>query len=400
MPALDRGARRPPARSRTPRSSSLSGGNQQKIVLAKWLRVRPRVLLLDEPTQGVDVHAKAIIHRLAREAASGGAAVVIASSDDEELCECCDRVLVVRDGRIPVSSGETTSIRTSLHGFSSPRSSELTRRRDRLARQLAVGVDEIVLARGTPFSSSAGARRSDVRGRRGRHAGRSGAGGVSARGLTRAPARSTTRVCPRRRGEASAHERPDRRQPHRGDAGAARGSAPARFRGPVPVHAARAAAVLGCRHRGVGHHARARHPVARGRGRRPRGRAGRRREPVPGRVRGARGRLRTTSSSSRRFPHACRTGSTSTCRRACSGSGSRSRSSPRRRPTARSRAPATASGADEAGPSDGQADARVPDERRRAISSRTAPTRTRGPRPFPGQVATRRRAPGPAGERC
>jgi ribose transport system ATP-binding protein len=79
---------------------SLSGGNQQKIVLAKWLRVRPRVLLLDEPTQGVDVHARAIIHRLAREAASDGAAVVIASSDDGELCECCDRVLVVRDGRI------------------------------------------------------------------------------------------------------------------------------------------------------------------------------------------------------------------------------------------------------------------------------------------------------------
>jgi ribose transport system ATP-binding protein len=79
---------------------SLSGGNQQKIVLAKWLRMRPRVLLLDEPTQGVDVHAKAIIHQLAREAASRGAAVVIASSDDAELCGCCDRVLVVRDGRI------------------------------------------------------------------------------------------------------------------------------------------------------------------------------------------------------------------------------------------------------------------------------------------------------------
>jgi ribose transport system ATP-binding protein len=79
---------------------SLSGGNQQKVVLAKWLRVRPRVLLLDEPTQGVDVHAKATIHRLARKAANGGAAVIVASSDDEELCECCDRVIVVRDGGI------------------------------------------------------------------------------------------------------------------------------------------------------------------------------------------------------------------------------------------------------------------------------------------------------------
>jgi ribose transport system ATP-binding protein len=79
---------------------SLSGGNQQKVVLAKWLRMQPRVLLLDEPTQGVDVHAKAIIHRLAREAATAGTAVVIASSDDAELCDTCDRVIVVRDGRI------------------------------------------------------------------------------------------------------------------------------------------------------------------------------------------------------------------------------------------------------------------------------------------------------------
>ena len=91
---------------------SLSGGNQQKVVLAKWLRVRPRVLLLDEPTQGVDVQAKATIHRLAREAASGGAAVVIASSDDAELCECCDRVLVLRDGRV---AGELPSERIGAH---------------------------------------------------------------------------------------------------------------------------------------------------------------------------------------------------------------------------------------------------------------------------------------------
>jgi ribose transport system ATP-binding protein len=79
---------------------TLSGGNQQKVVLAKWLRREPRVLLLDEPTQGVDVHAKATIHGLARDVAAGGAAVVIASSDDNELCDTCDRVLVMRDGRV------------------------------------------------------------------------------------------------------------------------------------------------------------------------------------------------------------------------------------------------------------------------------------------------------------
>jgi ribose transport system ATP-binding protein len=79
---------------------SLSGGNQQKIVIAKWLRMKPRVLLLDEPTQGVDVGAKAAIHALIRQAAEGGAAVVIASSDDEEIADTCDRALVFNDGRI------------------------------------------------------------------------------------------------------------------------------------------------------------------------------------------------------------------------------------------------------------------------------------------------------------
>jgi ribose transport system ATP-binding protein len=77
---------------------TLSGGNQQKVVLAKWLRRTPRVLLLDEPTHGVDVHAKATIHGLARAVAADGAVVVIASSEDAELCDTCDRVLVMRDG--------------------------------------------------------------------------------------------------------------------------------------------------------------------------------------------------------------------------------------------------------------------------------------------------------------
>ena len=79
---------------------TLSGGNQQKVVLAKWLRRKPRVFLLDEPTQGVDVGAKATINALAREIASSGCAVVIASPDDAELCDTCDHVLVMRDGRI------------------------------------------------------------------------------------------------------------------------------------------------------------------------------------------------------------------------------------------------------------------------------------------------------------
>ena len=93
---------------------SLSGGNQQKIVLAKWLRTSPRVLLLDEPTQGVDVGAKASIHALVRRAADEGAAVVIASSDDEEIEDTCDRVLVLRDGHL---AGELVGDQVSLEAL-------------------------------------------------------------------------------------------------------------------------------------------------------------------------------------------------------------------------------------------------------------------------------------------
>jgi ribose transport system ATP-binding protein len=80
--------------------AAISGGNQQKVVIAKWLRMNPQVLLLDEPTQGVDVGAKARIHDLVRQTAAAGTAVVIASSDDEELCDVCDEIYVLRDGEI------------------------------------------------------------------------------------------------------------------------------------------------------------------------------------------------------------------------------------------------------------------------------------------------------------
>jgi ABC-type sugar transport system ATPase subunit len=77
---------------------NFSGGNQQKFVLAKWLRNKPRVLLLDEPTQGVDVGAKDAIYELIIEAARGGAGVLVSSSETKELVTLCDRVLVLRDG--------------------------------------------------------------------------------------------------------------------------------------------------------------------------------------------------------------------------------------------------------------------------------------------------------------
>jgi ribose transport system ATP-binding protein len=80
--------------------ATLSGGNQQKVVLGKWLALRPRVILFDEPTQGVDVGAKAEIHRLIRGLAAEGAAVVMISSDMDEIVAESDRVAVMHDGRI------------------------------------------------------------------------------------------------------------------------------------------------------------------------------------------------------------------------------------------------------------------------------------------------------------
>jgi rhamnose transport system ATP-binding protein len=84
---------------------SLSGGNQQKIVLAKWLATKPRVLMLDEPTKGVDVGAKFEIHEIIRRQAAAGLGCLVVSSDLPEVLALCQRVVVMREGRI---QGELT----------------------------------------------------------------------------------------------------------------------------------------------------------------------------------------------------------------------------------------------------------------------------------------------------
>ncbi|MGO7165209.1 ATP-binding cassette domain-containing protein, partial [Rhizobium johnstonii] len=80
--------------------AALSGGNQQKVVIAKWLMNRPRIILLNDPTRGIDVGTKQEIYLLLRKLADAGAAIIFYSTDYDELIGCCDRVLVMYDGSI------------------------------------------------------------------------------------------------------------------------------------------------------------------------------------------------------------------------------------------------------------------------------------------------------------
>ena len=80
--------------------AALSGGNQQKVVIAKWLMVQPRIILLNDPTRGIDVGTKVELYQLLRKLASTGAAIVFYSTDYDELIGCCDRVLVLYNGGV------------------------------------------------------------------------------------------------------------------------------------------------------------------------------------------------------------------------------------------------------------------------------------------------------------
>jgi rhamnose transport system ATP-binding protein len=81
-------------------AATMSGGNQQKVVIAKWLATNPRVLIIDEPTRGIDVGTKAEVHRLISELAGEGLAILMISSELPEVLRMADRVLVVCEGRL------------------------------------------------------------------------------------------------------------------------------------------------------------------------------------------------------------------------------------------------------------------------------------------------------------
>ena len=80
-------------------AGKLSGGNQQKVVLSKWLNTEPRLLILDEPTRGIDVGAKAEVHHIINDLAAQGIGIILISSDLPEVLEMSDRILVMREGR-------------------------------------------------------------------------------------------------------------------------------------------------------------------------------------------------------------------------------------------------------------------------------------------------------------
>jgi ribose transport system ATP-binding protein len=97
--------------------STLSGGNQQKVAIAKWLMTKPKIILLSDPTRGIDIGTKQEIYRLLRELAGAGAAILLYSTDYDELIGCCDRVAILYDGRIVRElSGEALNERNIIAG--------------------------------------------------------------------------------------------------------------------------------------------------------------------------------------------------------------------------------------------------------------------------------------------
>ena len=99
---------------------NLSGGNQQKIVLAKWLAKKPKVLLLDEPTRGIDITAKSEIYKLIKQLGSEGMGIIMVSSELPEILAVSDRVLVMCEGELTADipgndATESTILKFAIH---------------------------------------------------------------------------------------------------------------------------------------------------------------------------------------------------------------------------------------------------------------------------------------------
>jgi ABC-type sugar transport system ATPase subunit len=94
--------------------NNLSGGNQQKVVIAKWLATRPRILILDEPTRGIDVAAKAEVHRMISQLADQGVSIILISSELPEILALSDRVLVMHEGRVKATLDRSEASQESI----------------------------------------------------------------------------------------------------------------------------------------------------------------------------------------------------------------------------------------------------------------------------------------------
>ena len=150
----NRGMRDLQIKARSPRQhvSELSGGNQQKVVLAKMLARSPQVLLMDEPTRGIDVGTKAEIYRLIRELAEAGTAVITVSSELPELIGMSDRILIMHEGRI---SGEVAAAEADeelLLAYCYGKSPSMERRRQ-MTTSRNLGVEDVTDVRAVPRRS-------------------------------------------------------------------------------------------------------------------------------------------------------------------------------------------------------------------------------------------------------
>ena len=100
--------------SREQKVENLSGGNQQKVVIGKWLATEPEVLILDEPTRGIDVGAKAEVHRIISELADSGAGILLISSEMPEILHLSDRILVMHEGNVTAQLSREEATQESI----------------------------------------------------------------------------------------------------------------------------------------------------------------------------------------------------------------------------------------------------------------------------------------------